>query len=86
MLHTLLTEVKPYCKNFPIVFEAWKLVIEIRHLEEIGFKIEHPSQNRAKSHKSEGFPSRFLYHFINIERNIEYLNIPGGFGLNSFVS
>ena len=86
MLHTLLTEVKPHCKNFPSVFEAWKLVIEIRHLEQIGFNIEHPGQIRAKSDKSEVFPSRFLYHFINIERNIKYLIIPGGFELNSFVS
>ena len=47
MLHTLLTEVKPHCKIFPSVFEAWKLVIEIRHLEEIGSKIEHLDQIRA---------------------------------------
>ena len=56
MLHTFLTAVNKHPIFFPSVFEAWKLVIEIRYLEEIGFKIEHPSQIRAKSLKSEDFP------------------------------
>ena len=86
MLHTLLTEVKPHCKNFPSVFEAWKLVIEIRLLEEMSSKIEHPSQIIAKSQKSKDSPWGFHRHFIDTERNIKYLNVSGGFELNSFVS
>ena len=44
MIHTCLTTETKHPIFLKSVLEAWKLVIEIRHLEEIGFKIEHPSQ------------------------------------------
>ena len=36
--------------------------------------------------KSEDFPQEFLYPFIDTEPNIKYLNVSGGFELNSFLT
>ena len=62
-----------------------KPIIEVRHLDGIGAKIEHRSQIRAKSWKSEIIHKETRYYFFDHKWDIEYSHVLESCELNDTV-